>query len=193
MNISRCGWANFSELEIDYHDKQWGVPVHDDFVHFEFLLLEGAQAGLSWHTILQKRKNYQTAFKGFDPVKIANFKDKQIQSLLNNPGIVRNRLKINSAVTNAQRFLEIKRNMAALMLYLELCGWQTIMNKWDDIKQVPASTELSKTISKDLIKAGFKFVGPTIMYSYLQSNGAYQRSPHQLFSISRDLRHEVRK
>ena len=172
MNTKRCSWANYSELEVDYHDNEWGVPVHDDITHFEFLLLEGAQAGLSWHTILQKRDNYRKAFKGFDPVKVSKFKDKQIQILLNNPGIVRNRLKVNSAVTNANSFLEVQAKYGSFDSFIwNYVNGKPIINKWKAMKQVPATTALSETISKDLKKLGFKFVGPTIVYSYLQATG----------------------
>ena len=172
MNKKRCSWANYSELEIHYHDKEWGVPVHDDVTHFEFLLLEGAQAGLSWHTILQKRDNYRTAFKNFDPLKISKFKDKQIQALLNNPGIVRNRLKMNSAVTNARCFLDTQAKYGSFDSFIwNYVDGTPLVNKWKSMKQVPATTQLSETLSKDLKKIGFKFVGPTIVYSYLQATG----------------------
>ncbi len=172
MNKKRCGWATFSELEIDYHDKEWGVPVHDDHTHFEFLILEGAQAGLSWHTILQKRDNYRTAFKNFDPAKVAGFKEKQIQGLLNNPGIVRNKLKINATVTNAKYFLETQAKHDSFDNFIwQYVDGKPIVNKWKSGKQVPATTKLSEQISKDLKKIGFRFVGPTIVYSYLQATG----------------------
>ena len=172
MNIKRCGWANFSELEVDYHDNEWGVPVHDDRTHFEFLILEGAQAGLSWHTILQKRNNYRKAFRNFDPVKVAKFKEKQIEILLNNPGIVRSRLKVNSAVTNAKCFLETQAKYGSFNDFIwQYVDGKSIVNKWRSGKQVPATTKLSEQISKDLKKIGFRFVGPTIVYSYLQATG----------------------
>lgn len=172
MNVKRCGWANYSELEIAYHDNEWGSPVHDDITHFEFLLLEGAQAGLSWHTILQKRDNYRKAFKEFDPIKVSAFKDKQIQALLNNPGIVRNRLKVNSAVTNARCFREIQAKHGSFDTFIwNYVDGKPIVNRWKSMDQVPATTDLSETISKDLKKSGFKFVGPTIIYSYLQATG----------------------
>ncbi len=172
MNVKRCGWATFSELEIDYHDKEWGLPVHNDRIHFEFLILEGAQAGLSWHTILQKRDNYRKAFRNFDPVKVSKFKEKQIEILLNNPGIVRNRLKVNAAVTNAKCFLETQAKHGSFNNFIwEYVDGKPIVNKWRSAKQVPATTKLSEQISKDLKKIGFRFVGPTIVYSYLQATG----------------------
>ena len=172
MNIKRCGWANFSELEVDYHDNEWGVPVHDDRTHFEFLILEGAQAGLSWHTILQKRDNYRKAFRNFDPVKVAKFKEKQIEILLKNPGIVRNRLKVNATVTNARCFLETQAKYGSFNDFIwQYVGGKPIINRWRSGKQVPATTKLSEQISKDLKKLGFRFVGPTIIYSYMQATG----------------------
>ena len=172
MNTRRCEWANFSELEVVYHDQEWGVPVHDDITHFEFLILEGAQAGLSWHTILQKRDHYREAFDGFDPQKVSRFGDRKIQTLLENPGIVRNRLKVHSAVTNARSFLEIQAKHGSFDAFIwDYVDGKPIVNGWNSMRQVPATTHLSETISKDLKKLGFRFVGPTIVYSYLQATG----------------------
>ena len=172
MNKKRCSWANSSDLEVNYHDQEWGVPVHDDVIHFEFLTLEGAQAGLSWNTILQKRENYRKAFRQFDPVKVSKFKDKQIQTLLNNPGIVRNRLKVHSTVSNARSFLEVQAKHGSFDQFIwGYVDGKPIVNKWKTMKQVPATTRLSESISKDLKKLGFRFVGPTIVYSYLQATG----------------------
>lgn len=172
MNIKRCNWATFSELEIDYHDNEWGVPVHDDNKHFEMLILEGAQAGLSWHTILQKRSHYRKVFERFDPLKVSRFKQAKIDKLLADPGIVRNRLKVNAAVTNANCFLETRAVHGSFDNFIwAYVDGTPIVNKWKSQGQVPATTSLSETISKDLKKAGYKFVGPTIIYSYLQACG----------------------
>ena len=166
---SRCFWAR-TPLSIAYHDEEWGVPLHDDDRLFEFLILEGAQAGLSWETILRKRANYRAAFNGFNPAKVAKYDDEKIAKLLNNDGIIRNRLKINSAVTNAVAFLEVQREFGSFDEYV----WRFVNGK--PLKRKPgdpiaARTELSDALSKDLIKRGFKFVGSTIMYSFMQAVG----------------------
>ena len=165
----RCAWAR-TPLSIEYHDKEWGVPLHDDTRLFEFIVLEGAQAGLSWETILNKRQNYRAAFDGFDPVKIAKYNERRIASLMNNAGIIRNRLKINSAITNARAFLDVKREFGSFDNYV----WRFVDGKPLRRKReqpVPARTELSDTLSKDLLKRGFKFVGSTICYSFMQAVG----------------------
>ena len=165
----RCAWAR-TPLSIEYHDKEWGVPLHDDTRLFEFIVLEGAQAGLSWETILNKRQNYRAAFDGFDPVKIAKYNERRIASLMNNAGIIRNRLKINSAITNASAFLDVKREFGSFDNYV----WRFVDGKPLRRKRgqpVPARTELSDTLSKDLLKRGFKFVGSTICYSFMQAVG----------------------
>lgn len=165
----RCFWAT-TPLSIAYHDDEWGVPVHDDTRFFEFLILEGAQAGLSWETILRKRENYRAAFDRFNPKKVARYDDAKIASLLQNEGIIRNRLKINSAVTNAIAFLEVQREFGSFDAYV----WQFVNGKPLKRKPdqpLPARTELSDTLSKDLLKRGFKFVGSTICYSFLQAVG----------------------
>ena len=166
---SRCFWAK-TPLSIAYHDEEWGVPLHDDNRLFEFLILEGAQAGLSWETILRKRDNYRAAFDRFNPAKVAKYDQKRIDQLLNNDGIIRNRLKINSAVTNARAFLEVQREFGSFDEYV----WRFVNGK--PLKRKPgdpiaARTELSDALSKDLIKRGFKFVGSTIMYSFMQAVG----------------------
>lgn len=165
----RCAWAR-TQLSIDYHDKEWGVPLHDDTRLFEFLVLEGAQAGLSWETILNKRDNYRAALDGFNPAKIAKYNDRKIEALMNNAGIIRNRLKINSAVTNAQAFLEVAREFGSFDSYV----WRFVDGKPLRRKggqPLPARTELSDALSKDLLKRGFKFVGSTICYSFMQAVG----------------------
>jgi DNA-3-methyladenine glycosylase I len=166
---SRCFWAR-TPLSIAYHDEEWGVPLHDDNGLFEFLVLEGAQAGLSWETILRKRDNYRAAFDRFDPAKVAKYDERKIAKLLDNDGIIRNRLKINSAVTNAIAFLEVQREFGSFDEYV----WRFVNGK--PLKRKPgdpmaARTELSDALSKDLSKRGFKFVGSTIMYSFMQAVG----------------------
>ena len=167
--VKRCFWAR-TPLSIAYHDEEWGVPLHDDNGLFEFLILEGAQAGLSWETILRKRDNYRAAFNRFNPAKVAKYDDEKIAKLLNNDGIIRNRLKINSAVTNAVAFLEVQREFGSFDEYV----WRFVNGK--PLKRKPgdpmmARTEISDALSKDLIKRGFKFVGSTIMYSFMQAVG----------------------
>jgi DNA-3-methyladenine glycosylase I len=165
----RCAWAR-TPLSIDYHDKEWGVPLHDDTRLFEFLVLEGAQAGLSWETILNKRDNYRAAFDGFNPAKIARYNDRKIEALMNNAGIIRNRLKINSAITNAQAFLDVTREFGSFNSYV----WRFVDGKPLRRKRgqpLAARTELSDALSKDLLKRRFKFVGSTICYSFMQAVG----------------------
>ncbi|HEU4432756.1 MAG TPA: DNA-3-methyladenine glycosylase I [Pyrinomonadaceae bacterium] len=165
----RCAWAR-TPLSIAYHDEEWGVPLHDDTRLFEFLVLEGAQAGLSWETILNKRDNYRAAFDGFNPVKIAKYNDRKIESLMNNAGIIRNRLKINAAITNARNFLDVGREFGSFDAYV----WRFVNGKPLRRKRgqpVPARTELSDALSKDLSQRGFKFVGSTICYAFMQAVG----------------------
>jgi DNA-3-methyladenine glycosylase I len=167
--VMRCAWAT-TPLSISYHDKEWGVPVHDDHRLFEFLILEGAQAGLSWETILRKRDNYRTAFDNFDPAKVAKYNQRKIAALLNDDGIIRNRLKINSAVTNAINFLEIQHEFGSFDEYI----WRFVNGKPLRRKRgqpLAARTEISDALSKDLLKRGFKFVGSTICYSFMQAVG----------------------
>lgn len=167
----RCDWAR-NALAIDYHDKEWGVPLHDDRRLFEFLVLEGAQAGLSWDTILAKRDNYRLAFDGFDAEKVAAYDESKCAELLGNSGIIRNRLKIASAVRNARCFLETVREFGSFDSYIwEFVGGRPIVNRWDSLKQVPASTPESDALSRDLKKRGFNFVGSTIMYAFMQATG----------------------
>lgn len=168
----RCGWVNEDPLYIDYHDHEWGVPVHDDRHLFEMLNLEGAQAGLSWYTILKKRESYREAFDGFDPHIIVNYDDKKLNELLENSGIVRNRLKIASVVQNAKAFLKVQQEFGTFDSYIwGFVGGKPINNHWKDMSQVPATTEISDAMSKDLKKRGFKFVGSTICYAYMQAVG----------------------
>lgn len=169
----RCDWCeNSFEAYVRYHDEEWGVPVHDDRTHFEFLLLEGAQAGLSWSTILKKREGYRKAFAGFDPEKVAEFGEGKIDLLLENPGIIRNRLKVRSAVTNARAFLEIQREFGSFDAYIwSFTGGSPIVNRWERMSEVPATSPESDALSRDLKKRGFKFTGSTIMYAHMQATG----------------------
>lgn len=169
----RCAWvASGGPLDVAYHDLEWGVPVHDDRVLFEFLILEGAQAGLSWSTILKKRANYRRALARFDPRRVARFTAKDKRRLLKDPGIVRNRLKIDATVTNAQRFLEVQQEFGSFDRYLwSFVGGKPIVNRPRTMKDVKAKSELSDRISRDLGKRGFRFVGSTIVYAYLQAVG----------------------
>jgi DNA-3-methyladenine glycosylase I len=168
----RCPWVGTDPLSVDYHDREWGVPVHDDRIHFEFLILDGAQAGLSWLTILRKRENYRKAFSGFDPRKVARFDRRKIERLLTDPGIVRNRLKIESSVANARAFLKVQKEFGSFDAYIwSFVGGRTKQNRWKTLKQIPAKTRESEAMSKDLVKRGFRFVGPTICYAYMQAAG----------------------
>ena len=171
--LKRCGWSTgVSERERIYHDTEWGVPTYDDQTLFEFLLLEGAQAGLSWRTILDKRDGYRRAFADFDPVRVARFTDKRVAKLLDDTGIVRNRLKVNSAVTNARAFLEVAAEYGTFADYVwGFVDGKPLVNKWKTTAKVPAQTPLSDRLSKDLKRRGFKFVGSTIMYSFMQATG----------------------
>lgn len=169
--MKRCDWTK-NELAINYHDTEWGVPLRDDRKLFEFLILEGAQAGLSWDTILRKRENYRKAFDNFDAEKIARYDEKKCSELLRNEGIIRNRLKIASAVRNAKCYLQTVEEFGTFNEYVwSFVDGKTIVNAWENIKQVPASTEISDKFSKDLKKRGFNFVGSTIMYAFMQATG----------------------
>ncbi len=171
-NLKRCPWAATNELEAAYHDNEWGVPVHDDGKFFEFLILEGAQAGLSWDTILRKRENYRSAFAGFDPDTVARFGRREIARLMQDAGIVRNRLKIESAISNARAFLAVQREFGSFDRYIwQFVGGESIRNKWRSSNQVPASTPESDAISKDLKRRSFRFVGSTICYAFMQATG----------------------
>ena len=170
--MKRCNWGNYNEEMKEYHDKEWGVPVHDDRLLFEFLILEGAQAGLSWNTILQKRENFREAFDNFDYKKIATYNEKKVEKLLNNSGIIRNRLKIGAAIANAKALLKIQEEFGSFNNFIwKFIDDNPIINKFKLLEDLPAKTELSEKISKDLKKHGFKFVGPTIIYSFMQAVG----------------------
>ncbi|HDP95797.1 MAG TPA: DNA-3-methyladenine glycosylase I [Candidatus Aminicenantes bacterium] len=173
MTRQRCAWVPLNNsLYVTYHDREWGVPVHDDRLLFEFLVLEGAQAGLSWLTVLRKREHYREAFDGFDPEKVAGYDDARIQSLLQNPGIIRNRLKVRAAVTNARAFLKVRDEFGTFSGFIwGFVDGRPIINAWKSIADVPASTPLSDTISRELQHRGFKFVGSTIVYAHMQATG----------------------
>lgn len=168
----RCAWVGDKPHLIRYHDEEWGRPVHDDWKHFEMLLLEGAQAGLTWETILRRRDGYRKAFASFDPAKVARFSAKRKAALLRDPGIIRNRLKIESAVTNARAFLALQKEFGSFDRYVwRFVGGKPIVKRWETITQVPATTSESDALSKDLKKRGFRFVGSTIIYAYMQAVG----------------------
>lgn len=169
---NRCSWCGDDPLYVKYHDEEWGVPVHNDGLLFEFLILEGAQAGLSWITILRKRENYRKAFDNFDYKKIAKYGEKEVETLMKNEGIVRNRRKIESAVKNAVGFMEVQKEFGSFDNYLwDYVGGAPIQNNIKTMDDVPAKTEISERLSKDLKKRGFNFVGPTICYAFMQAIG----------------------
>lgn len=171
-SIRRCEWSTSDPLYIEYHDKEWGVPLHDDRQIFEFLCLEGAQAGLSWITILKKRDHYRKAFDRFDPQKVAQYDQKRIANLLQNPGIVRNRLKVNAFVTNARAFLAVQEEFGTFDKYVwRFVGGKPRQNRWKTIRQIPSNTPESDAMSKDLKQRGFTFVGSTICYAHMQATG----------------------
>lgn len=170
--IIRCEWCLKDQEYIDYHDQVWGKPEHDEVKLFEYLNLEGAQAGLSWYTVLKKRKNYKKAFANWDPTKIVKFTPDKLEKLKNNPGIIRNKLKINAVITNSKSYFKMRDSGLTLNQYLwEFVDGEPIVNSWEKLSDVPATTPLSLTISKDLKKRGFKFIGPTIVYAYMQAIG----------------------
>jgi len=170
--IKRCGWVSSDPLYIDYHDREWGVPTWDDNRHFEFLILEAAQAGLSWFTVLKKRENYRKAFAGFDPKKVAKFGPAKVKELMDNAGIIRNRLKIESAIHNTGPFMAVQKEFGTFCDYAwTFVGGKTRINKWKSLKELPAKTPESDAFSKDLKKRGFRFVGSTILYAHMQATG----------------------
>ena len=170
---NRCGWAvGVNDLYLSYHDREWGVPVHDDRKQFEFLILEGAQAGLSWATVLNKRAAYRKAFAGFDPRRVARFSANKVQALLRDPGIIRNRLKINAAVGNARAFLDIQKEFGSFDAYVwRFVGGAPILNRRRSLRDIPATSRESDALSRDLKQRGFKFVGSTIIYAHMQATG----------------------
>jgi len=170
--MNRCAWAGSEPFYVQYHDEEWGVPVHDDQLLFEFLVLEGAQAGLNWAIILRKRQNYRQAFGNFDPVAVARYDDVKIAELLANPGIIRNRLKIAAAIQNACALLQVQDEFGSFDAYIwRFVGGKPKVNAWKTMNEIPAQTPESVAMSKDLIKRGFRFVGPTICYAHMQATG----------------------
>ena len=168
----RCSWAGSDPIYIKYHDTEWGVPVHDDRRLFEFLILEGAQAGLSWLTILKKRPNYTKVFDNFDPHKVAGYNTRKLKQLISNAGIIRNRLKIEAALQNARSFLAVQQEFGSFDKYIwQFVGGRTLKNNWNTVAEIPAQTATSVAMSSDLKKRGFKFVGPTICYAFMQATG----------------------
>ena len=171
-NISRCPWCDANDLYMKYHDEEWGVPVRDDQKLFEFIILEGAQAGLSWLTILKRRENYRAAFASFDVLKVARFGDNDITRLLADAGIIRNKAKIKSAISNAKAFLDVAEEFGSFAEYLwEFVDNKPIVNTWAELSQIPAVTPLAEKISKDMKKRGFSFFGPTVCYAHMQATG----------------------
>ena len=169
---TRCSWAGSDPLYITYHDTEWGVPVHDDHKWFEFLILEGAQAGLSWLTILKKRQNYRKAFNNFNAAEIAAYDSAKVQALLSNSGIIRNKLKIEAAIQNASSFLAIRQEFGSFDQYVwQFVGGKPLKNRWESVQEIPARTKESVAMSRDLKQRGFKFVGPTICYAFMQATG----------------------
>ena len=182
---ARCAWVGEKPHFIRYHDEEWGRPVHDDCKHFEMLLLEGAQAGLTWETILLRRDGYRCAFAGFDPVKVARFDAKKKAARLKDPGIIRNRLKIDAAVMNAQAFLAVQQEFGSFDAYVwRFVGGKPIINHWKTMRQVPATTAVSDALSKDLKRRGFRFVGSTIIYAYMQAIGMVNDHTQECFRHS---------
>lgn len=172
MNKIRCAWCGNDPLYMEYHDKEWGTPVYDDAMLFEFLILETFQAGLSWITVLRKRENFRKAFDNFDYKKIASYSEKKYESLLQDAGIIRNKLKIKATITNAQLFMNIQKEFGSFSKYIwSFTDGKPIKNKFKSMSEVPATTEISDTLSKDLKKRGFKFVGPTVIYAHMQATG----------------------
>lgn len=170
--MNRCPWCGNDELYIRYHDEDWGVPVHEDRKHFEFLVLESAQAGLNWLTILRKRENYRIAYDGFDPVKVARYDEDKVLELMNNPGIIRNRRKIEASINNAKCFLKIQEEYGSFDNYIwGFVDNKPVLNHWMDMSEVPSTSKLSDEVSRDLKNRGFKFLGTTIIYAHLQATG----------------------
>ena len=189
MNIKRCEWASNNRLMEEYHDREWGVPIHDDKKLFEFLILEGAEAGLTWLTVLQKRENYRKAFDEFDAKKIAKYGDAKIKKLLSNEGIIRNKLKIAATIGNAKVFLDVQKEFGSFDKYIwQFVSYKPIKNSWKSLKQLPSKTKESDEMSKDLKKKGFNFVGSTICYAFMQAVGMVNDHTINCFRYKEDLK-----
>ena len=187
--MERCSWCGTDPLYMKYHDEEWGVPVHDDRKHYEFLLLESAQAGLSWLTILRKRENYRAAYDAFDVIKIANYDEAKYDELLNNRGIVRNRLKIRASINNARQFIKIQEEFGSFDKYIwEFTDNAPVVNNWESMSEIPAVTPIAVKISADLKTRGFKFLGPTIVYAHMQATGLINDHVTGCFRHDRSLR-----
>lgn len=170
--MDRCGWCGTDELYVKYHDEEWGVPVHEDKKHFEFLVLESAQAGLSWLTVLRKRENYRAAYDGFDVIKVSNYGENKFNELINNEGIIRNKMKIRASINNAKCFIKIQHEFGSFDKYIwSFTQGNPVVNNWSTLSEVPATSELSDRVSLDLKARGFKFLGSTIIYAHLQATG----------------------
>ena len=170
--VDRCKWADYDDLMKEYHDKEWGTPQHEDKMLYELLILEGMQAGLSWNTILKKRVNFKNAFDDFDYEKIVKYNEKKVEDLMQNEGIIRNRLKIQSIITNAKAFIKVQEEFGSFDNYIwGFVNYKQIQNSWKNLEELPSSTDLSNSISKDMKKRGFKFIGTTIIYAFLQAIG----------------------
>ncbi|WP_319370423.1 DNA-3-methyladenine glycosylase I [uncultured Ilyobacter sp.] len=168
----RCSWCGDTPLYIKYHDEEWGVPVYDDMIHFEFLVLESAQAGLSWLTVLKKRENYRKAYEGFDPKVVAGFDQDKVEELMQNEGIIRNRKKIEASINNARVFMDVQKEFGSFSNYIwSFVGGRQIVSSYEDIRELPAKTHQSEALAKDMKKRGFKFLGPVILYSHMQATG----------------------
>lgn len=188
MTPSRCAWVTTDPIYIAYHDEEWGRPVYDDQKLFEMLILEGAQAGLSWITVLKRRENYRKAFDDFDPVKISQYHQEKIESLLQNPGIIRNRKKVESVIRNARAFLEIQAAFESFAAYIwQFVDGEPTINHWDSMNEVPAYTKESTAMSKDLKARGFTFVGPTICYAFMQATGMVNDHMSDCFLHGKEL------
>ena len=172
LYLDRCGWCGTDELYVKYHDEEWGVPVHEDKKHFEFLVLESAQAGLSWLTVLRKRENYRAAYDGFDVIKVSNYGENKFNELINNEGIIRNKMKIRASINNAKCFIKIQHEFGSFDKYIwSFTQGNPVVNNWSTLSEVPATSELSDRVSLDLKARGFKFLGSTIIYAHLQATG----------------------
>lgn len=170
--MKRCAWTGANDLMVAYHDTEWGVPLHDDQKLFEFLVLEGMQAGLSWSTILNKRENFRAAFHNFDVARVARYTQRDVERLLKNAGIIRNRLKIEATINNAKRFIDVQNEFGSFDAYIwRFVDGRPVRNNWRSMSEIPAKTPLSDAVSKDLLKRGFKFVGSTIVYAHMQATG----------------------